>query len=70
MFRRAYYVEACNGWRGPSLRLSAWATRKRRSGGKRLATVSGLTGQGIERKTSRTNSDICRRCAYRMVFIL
>ena len=37
-FHSYYYAEACNKWRGPSPRLSAWATQKRRSGGEPLAT--------------------------------
>ena len=54
-----YYAEACNEWRGPSPRLSAWATQLRRN----VATVASrwlhcvdLTGPGIEPQTSRTNS--------------
>ena len=33
-----YYAEACNEWRGPSPRLSAWATQLRRN----VATVATL----------------------------
>ena len=54
-----YYAEACNELRGPSPRLSAWATQLRRS----VATVASrwrhcvdLTGPGIELQTSRTDS--------------
>ena len=54
-----YYAEACNEWRGPSPRLSAWATQLR----KNVATVASrwrhcadLTGPGIEPQTSRTES--------------
>ena len=54
-----YYAEACNEWRGPSPRLSAWATQLRRN----VATVASpwrhcadLTGPGIEPQTSRTES--------------
>ena len=54
-----YYAEACNELRGPSPRLSAWATQLRRS----VATVASrwrhcadLTGPGIEPQTSRTDS--------------
>ena len=51
-----YYAEACNELRGPSPRLSAWATQLRRN----VATVASrwrhcadLTGPGIEPQTSR-----------------
>ena len=54
-----YYAEACNELRGPSPRLSAWATQLRRS----VATMASrwrhcvdLTGPGIEPQTSRTDS--------------
>ena len=54
-----YYAEACNEWRGPSPRLSAWATQLRRN----VATVASrwrhcvdLTGPGVEPQTSRTDS--------------
>ena len=54
-----YYAEACNELRGPSPRLSAWATQLRRD----VATVASrwrhcvdLTGPGIESQTSRTDS--------------
>ena len=54
-----YYAEACNGLRGPSPRLSAWATQLRRN----VATVASrwrhcvdLTGPGIVSQTSRTDS--------------
>ena len=52
-----HYAEACNELRGPSPRLSAWATQLRRN----VATVASrwrhcadLTGPGIEPQTSRT----------------
>ena len=51
-----YYAKACNELRGPSPRLSAWATQLRRI----VATVASrwrhcadLTGPGIEAQTSR-----------------
>ena len=54
-----HYAEACNELRGPSPRLSAWATQLRRN----VATVASrwglcvdLTGPGIEPQTSRTVS--------------
>ena len=54
-----YNAEACNELRGPSPRLSAWATQLRRI----VATVASrwrrcadLTGPGIELQTSRTDS--------------
>ena len=54
-----HYAEACNELRGPSPRLSAWATQLRRN----VATVASrwrhcadLTGPGIEPQTSRTDS--------------
>ena len=54
-----YYAEACNELRGPSPRLSAWATQLRRN----VATVASrwrhyvdLTGPGFEPQTSRTDS--------------
>ena len=54
-----YYAEACTELRGPSPRLSAWATQFRRI----VATVASrwrhcvdLTGPGIEPQTSRTDS--------------
>ena len=54
-----HYAEACNELRGPSPRLSAWATQLRRN----IATVvsrwrhcADLTGPGIEPQTSRTES--------------
>ena len=34
-----YYAKPCNEWRAPPLRLSAWATQERRSGGEPLATL-------------------------------
>ena len=55
----SYYAEACNELRGPSPRLSAWATQLRRN----VATVTSrwqrcadLTGPGTESQTSRTDS--------------
>ena len=54
-----YYAEACNELRGPSPRLSAWATQLRRI----VATVASrwrhcddLTGPRIEPQTSRADS--------------
>ena len=54
-----YYAEACNEWRGPSPRLSAWKTQLRRN----VATMASrwrhcadLTGPGIELQTFRTDS--------------
>ena len=54
-----YYAEACNELRGPSPRLSAWATQLRRN----VATVASrwrhcvdLTGPNIEPQISRTDS--------------
>ena len=53
------YAEACNELRGPSPRLSAWATQLRRN----VATVASrwrhcvdLTGPGIEAQTSCTDT--------------
>ena len=55
----SYYAEACNELRGPSPRLSAWATQLRRN----VATMASrwrrcvdLTGPVIEPQTSRTDS--------------
>ena len=54
-----YYAEARNEWRSPSPRLSAWAKQLQ----KRVAAIASrwrrrvdLTGPGIERQTSRTDS--------------
>ena len=54
-----HYAETCNELRGPSPRLSAWATQLRRN----IATVASrwrhcadLTGPGIEPQTTRTDS--------------
>ena len=54
-----YYAEACSELRGPSPRLSTWATQLRRN----VATVASrwrhcvdLTSPGIEPQTSRTDS--------------
>ena len=54
-----YYGEACNELRGPSPRLSAWATQLRRN----VATMAScwrhcadLTGPGIESQTSPTDN--------------
>ena len=59
-----YYAEACDEWRGPFPRLSAWAIRRN------VATVASrwqhcvdLTGPGIEPQTSRTDS---KRFAYEL----
>ena len=54
-----YYAEACNEWRGPSPRLSAWATQLRRNVAavaSRWRHCADLTGPGIEPQTSRTES--------------
>ena len=54
-----YYAEACNELRGPSPRLSAWATQLRRSAAtvaSRWRHCADLTGPGIEPQTSRTDS--------------
>ena len=53
------YAEACNEWRGPSPRLSAWATQLRRNVAavaSRWRHCADLTGPGIEPQTSRTES--------------
>ena len=53
------YAEACNEWRGPSPRLSAWATQLRRNVAavaSRWRHCADLTGSGIEPQTSRTES--------------
>ena len=54
-----YYAEACDEWRGPSLRLSAWAKQLRRN----IATVASrwrhcgdLTDPGMEPQTARIDS--------------
>ena len=54
-----YYAQACNEWRGPPPRLSAWATQLRTN----VATVASrwqhcadLTDPGIEAQTSCTDS--------------
>ena len=55
----SYYAEACNELRGPSPRLSAWATQLRRNAAtvaSRWRHCADLTGPGIEPKTSRTES--------------
>ena len=54
-----YYAEACNEWRGSSLRLSAWATQLRRNVAavaSRWRHCADLTGPEIEPQTSRTES--------------
>ena len=54
-----YYAEACNELRGPSPRLSAWATQLRRNAAtvaSRWRHCADLTGPGIEPQTSRTDS--------------
>ena len=53
-----YYAEAGDEWWGPPPRRSAWTTWKRSGGGDSLASVSYLTGPGIEHQTSRADSDI------------
>ena len=59
-----HYAQACNEWRGPSPRLSAWATQLRTN----VATVASrwrhcadLIGPRIEPQTSRTDS-VCFAC--------
>ena len=77
-----YYAEACNELRGPSPRLSAWATQLRRN----VATVASrwrhcvdLTGPKIEPQTSRTDSVLLtteltagprEKCAHKIVHIV
>ena len=54
-----YYAEACEEWRGPSPRLSAWATQLRRNVAavaSRRQHCADLTGLGIEPQASRTDS--------------
>ena len=54
-----YYAEACNELRGPSPRLSAWATQLRRNAAtvaSRWQHCADLTGPGIEPQTSRTDN--------------
>ena len=54
-----YYSESCNEWRGPSPRLSAWATQLRRNVAavaSRWRHCADLTGPGIEPQISRTES--------------
>ena len=55
-----YDTEACNEWRGPSPRLSAWATQLRNLAamGSCWRHCANFTGPGIEPKTSRTDSDV------------
>ena len=58
-FYSRYYAEACNELRGPSPRLSAWATQLRRNVAavaSRWRHCADLTGPGIEPQTSRTES--------------
>ena len=53
------YAEACNEWRDPSPRHSAWATQLRRNV-TRVASCwrqsANMTGPGIVPQTSRTDS--------------
>ena len=59
-----YYAEACEEWRGPSPRLSAWATQLQRNVAavaSRWRHCADLTGSGIEPHASR--SDIVRLAA-------
>ena len=45
LYSSRYYAEACNEWRGPSLRLSAWVIqlrKKRPSNGKRVAILCSI----------------------------
>ena len=54
-----YYAEACNEWRGQSLRLSAWATQLRTNVAavaSRWRHCADLTDPGFEPQTSRTDS--------------
>ena len=54
-----HYAEACNEWRGPSTRRSAWATQLRRNVAavaSRWRHCADLTGPGIETQTYRTES--------------
>ena len=54
-----YYAEACNEWRGPSPRLSAWATQLRKNVvavASRWRHCADLTGPDIEPQTYRTES--------------
>ena len=56
-----YYAEACNEWREPSPRLSAWATHSEETSQRWRAvgdTVSDLTDPGIEPKILRADSDV------------
>ena len=46
----------------PAWRLGNIATKKRGSGGEPLATLSDLTGPGIEPQTSSTNSIALKSC--------
>ena len=53
-----YYAEPCNELRGPSPRLSTWATQLRRNVAavaNRWQHCADLTGLGIEPQTSRTD---------------
>ena len=53
-----YYAEVCNELRGPSPRLSAWATHLRRNVAavaSRWRHCADLTDQGFELQTSRTD---------------
>ena len=56
-----YYFEACNEWRGPSPRHSAWATQKRRRCVEPLVTLSNLTGLEMEPVTIRVDGDVLNR---------
>ena len=58
-FYSRYYAEACNELRGPSPRLSAWATELRRNVAavaSRWQHCADLTGPEIEPLTSRNES--------------
>ena len=54
-----YCAEACNKWRGPSPRLSAWTTQLRRNAAAmagRWRHCDDLTDRGFEPQTSLTES--------------
>ena len=56
-----YYIEACNEWRDPSPRHSAWATQLRRNVAavaSRCDTEFDMTSPGIEPQTSAVECDV------------
>ena len=60
-----YCAEACSEWRGPSPRLSAWATQLRRDVAvvaSRWRHCADLIGPGFEPQTSRADS-VISECA-------